>query len=342
MTTENTEMPSPPEDEVPLRPKRASVVFAVQVLIGLCMLVVLFAMVDLSQAWQLIRSANKWWIAVTILWVLSIFYTRAVMMCWLVRKQANVSTLRMFALNLVASFHSNFLPSQIGGDLVKGMYLFPRFSTGADAYASLILMRALGFVGTLTIAFLAAVLALPGTPRYACLGMLAGLVLTAMLLYSMRGGLSRWMSRKDKEPLPANRPLRYLAKLRRALWAYRHRKAELPLALLFAIAISAQSVILYYPISLALNTRMGFWDVVLAASLTFLSGILPLTPGNIGLGEGAFVVTGILLGAVREDAWAICILARAIQVLVTLSGGVLQLFMPIPYREIADRLNPKS
>ena len=67
------------------RSARRRIFFVLQVALGLSLLGVLLWTADARRLWELVGSARKGWLLVSLLWALSVHVSRAAMLCWLVR-----------------------------------------------------------------------------------------------------------------------------------------------------------------------------------------------------------------------------------------------------------------
>ena len=306
------------------------VFFVLQVALGLSLLGVLLWTADTSRLWELVGSARRGWLLIALLWALSVHVSRAAMLCWLVRGRARISVARMFALNLISCFYSSFLPSQVGGDVVKGAYMWRRFPSGADAYAAIVVQRALGFAGTVVVGLIAAVVVAPVPGLIAACMTMCG-VAGAMAIIARGGRADGTVPVESGRSEGRSRLAAALGEFRQAMASYATHRRRLGLAAGFSVLIAAQGVLVYYPLARATSSAMRIEEVFLAASLMLVSGALPLTPGGLGVGESAFVAAAAMVGAGQEDALAISVLARAVVIVLSLTGGVFHLFMPLSF-----------
>src|SRR3954447_6684892 len=114
-------MPLEPREASPHpSPARRYALLAVKLSVSIILLVVLFARIDVGSLWTTARHASPGWLLVALL----IHASTIVVATWrwhllLSAQNVHVATRKLFGSFLVASFFNNFLPSNIGGDVIR-------------------------------------------------------------------------------------------------------------------------------------------------------------------------------------------------------------------------------
>jgi glycosyltransferase 2 family protein len=234
---------------------------------------------------------------------------------------------------LISTFFSNFLPSQIGGDVLRGAYIAPYFRSRAKAYASVALQRSLGLLGTFAVAVGSIVLLVPAS-RLPFL-----VIFTVLLLVCIAGFRSAGLMASHLEKLTKQKHNKITwfgklvhagAKLGISMLSYRHHKILIAVVFGMSCIINVQGVFVYVLSAYALNIDITLPAAILASSVTQLSAIIPITPGGLGTTEGAFVLTGSSVGIAPEAALAVAVLVRVISLFCSALGGILYLLHPLP------------
>lgn len=249
---------------------------------------------------------------------------------------------RLLHYQWVAEFFNNFLPAQIGGDLMRGYALAADTRRAADAAASILIDRFIGLlVFMLAAAIAAAGMLLLGKPdgtyfagqelffmRVAALG--SGgvtVLLTVMIATLLSRTLKRWMERLLTHLPFAAKTLPIWQKLAVAFNAYRTHAA----ALLWAAVGSALIVVLtsinIWLIARSLQPGAISMVEVLAVNpiIVFAMLIVPLAPGGLGIRQASFASLFLLIGAGFDLGKAVGLLQQAIGYLVSIPGGILWL-----------------
>ncbi len=309
--------------------------------IGIALIAVLLSRVDTAALWRQIVQANK-----TLLLLGAACYATAVAVSalkWGVLLRAvglPVPVSRLLAYQWVAEFFNNFLPAQVGGDVMRGVALAVDTRRRADAAASVLIDRFIGLLVFMLAAALASgAMLLWGRPdgvpfsadelvsmRIIALGttaVTAGLLLLIVALLSRR--LKRLAERLFARLPLASKTVPVWQKLAEAFNAYRTEPAALALAALGSLTIVVLTSINIWLIARAIQPGSITLVEVLAINpiIVFVALALPLSPGGLGVRQGAFTGTFLLVGAGGELGLAVGLLQQAIGYLVSLPGGYL-------------------
>jgi len=249
---------------------------------------------------------------------------------------------RLMAYQWLAEFFNNFLPAQVGGDVMRGYAVAADTRRAAVAAASVLIDRFIGlWVFMLAAAVGAGGMALFGRPdgtpftpeelvsvRLIALGSgAAALLLLAMMAAILSRRLKEWAERL-LEWLPFRKltvPIWH--KLADAFNIYRTRPAALVWTALGSAVIVVLTSINIWLIAAAIQPG----EITLLEVLTinpiivFVALAVPLSPGGLGVRQGAFSATFLLMGAGSELGFAVGLLQQAIGYIVSLPGGYLWL-----------------
>jgi hypothetical protein len=296
---------------------------------------------DPQLLWEQIASANKW-----LLLLGALCYSTAVALSaikWGVLLHAvdvPAPWSRLLSFQWQAEFFNNFLPGQVGGDVVRGYGLAMDTQRTADAAASVVIDRFIGllvFMGCAALATSAMFLfgrpdGTPFTPeQYVTLRIvdmgstifsaaLLGMVLV-MLSHRLKSYFERLLARM---PLSA-RTVPIWQKASRAFDAYRDHIGALLLCALGSVGIVLLTSLNIWLIARAIEPGgISFLEVlVVNPIIVFVALALPISPGGLGIRQGAFVGAFLLVGASATLGFAVGLLQQAIGYLVSLPGGVL-------------------
>ncbi len=215
---------------------------------------------------------------------------------------------------LIGGFAGSFLPSDIGGDLGRGYLAARMFDDKAAVWSSIVAERITGLAGMAALASLAMLLApqLLGWPMWLPLLLLGGGAVGGAV------GLAALRSPRLLAVLPA--PLRRVADvLRTILERYRQHPWTIAYCLLISIIYHSLTAYSLWLILLALDPQTPP-QAALVSPLVGLIGLLPLTPGGLGVREGALAVLLTRSGVAAGPAVAAALVSRALLTLTALSG----------------------
>jgi uncharacterized protein (TIRG00374 family) len=296
---------------------------------------------DPAKTWQSIANANKAMLALG-----ALMYTMAVALSglkWGILLRAIgilVPARRLLAYQWVAEFFNNFLPAQVGGDVMRGYALASDTQRRADATASVLIDRFIGLtVFMVGSAIASSSMLIWGRPggialggqellymRLISLGSLgASLLLIVAIVAMLSRRLKVWAEAlMGRLPL-INRLTPIWHKLADAFNEYRHQKWAIFLAAVSSTAIVLLTSINIWLISGAITPRGISLVSVLAMNpiIVFVLLALPLAPGGLGVRQGVFSFAFGLVGADVGLGFTVGLLQQLIGYLVSVPGGFL-------------------
>ena len=230
---------------------------------------------------------------------------------------------RLTASYLVATFFNNFLPSNIGGDIVRVRDSKPLTGSTATSLAVVGIDRILGFGALYLLAAVAFVLAPPAVRGLAGarLVLLALAVLFGFLAYVFfrPGTARRIMSATRLNSIEWARE--QFEVVQDAVHAYRAKLATIWLAGAASVALQALVVLYYLAIARGLNIPLPASAAFLMVPLCTLLQAVPVSFNGWGLREGLFTLYFSQVGLPRPSALAFSLVGAGLMVLLSLSGA---------------------
>ncbi|MBI1745776.1 MAG: flippase-like domain-containing protein [Acidobacteria bacterium] len=234
---------------------------------------------------------------------------------------------RMLAIYSVAIFAGIFLPSTVGGDVLK-FYLTGRETKRSYtmAFASVFMDRNLGLSILVFLAFIFTLIqpvslnGIPMLPLTASLT-LGFLVVNFVLFYP---GIHAWVSRLIARRLPT--VVHRLDVLSDAFVSLYRSKGAWHYLMIFSILNHFSSVVVAWLIALSLGVHIPFIYFLVFVPIMNLVATIPLTPMGIGLREGTLL--GLFKSVIHlpdEKGLAIGSLLSVLMVLTSLPGGIFYL-----------------
>jgi uncharacterized protein (TIRG00374 family) len=253
-----------------------------------------------------------------------------------------VATPRLLQYQWMAEFFNNFLPAQVGGDVMRGYALASDTRRAADAAASVLIDRFIGLMVFMLAAAVAAIsMLLLGKPSgvafeaegllFLRLAALGSSGVTLLLLFMIAALLSRtlklWFEQLLARLPLATRLLPIWQKLAVAFHVYRAH----PAALVWTAVGSALIVILtsinIWLIAWAVTPHaISLWEVLaINPIIVFALVVVPLAPGGLGVRQLSFAGLFQLMGAGFALGTTVGLLQQLIGYVVSLPGGFLWL-----------------
>ncbi|MDP3804643.1 MAG: lysylphosphatidylglycerol synthase transmembrane domain-containing protein [Candidatus Omnitrophota bacterium] len=225
-----------------------------------------------------------------------------------------------FSLTYIGYFFNNFLPTSIGGDVVKAYYLAKKSSDKVGSYTSIFIDRVIGLV---TMIFMAtvALLFVPGQIIDDKVRRMI-YVITAIAVLVIVFLMNKKFARKFSALLYFARPIE--EKLKNAYNAIHLYKRHTKL-LIQSLVLSIISQILFFSsigiLAASIGARIPALQILLRMPIISAMSMLPSING-LGLREGSTVLLfGPLIG--KENAFAVGILWFLVLFITSILGGLI-------------------
>jgi uncharacterized protein (TIRG00374 family) len=237
------------------------------------------------------------------------------------RPQLEVSFWRSLALTLIGSLTGAVLPGLVGGDAVKAVYLCgDAVGRRSHAVATVLVDRVLGLYGL----FLLATIMLGGAwctsalPPYGIVLWAAPLVTavltTGLVVSTWPGNWRRALVATVTRHLPAK-----LQSLAAALEDFLQRPGLLWASIGLSLANHGLVVLTFVVAAAMLHDPLPLVAHFVLSPLAMAMNMIPLTPGGVGLAEGAFSFLYQYAGSTQGAA--VGLLGRVIQYAAFAVGG---------------------
>jgi glycosyltransferase 2 family protein len=298
---------------------------AVKFSVSIILLVVLFTRIDVAELWQTARLASVPWLLVAIL-VYAVSTTGAVWRWHLLLKAQRIDVTFLSALGsfLVATYFNNFLPSNIGGDVIR-IGDMGRYANSKTLATTVVLMdRILGLMALVLVAALGATaigrlhhVAAPIWPVWLWAGFLAGAAATTPAVFAP-AGFGRLL-----RPLTIFHPEWVggrITTLTAALARFGEEPKALVMAFVGAMFVQVALVFYYFAVAYALHLDIALWDLAVVVPMSFVVQLLPVSVGGFGVREAFFSYYFHRIGQPIEDAVLLSLVAQATLMLFSLSG----------------------
>lgn len=227
--------------------------------------------------------------------------------------------LYLYESTLVAGFFRQFLPSIVGGDVIRG---YDACRAGARVGQSAMILLLDRLFGLLALAILAAVAVLASQEVTSHFPQLRVWVFVAM---AVTGGLlAVLLTSGGDRRLPFSVPEK-LKKIGAALRLSRTSPASVLRALGLSLLLQVNVVTFYWVISKALGLEVSYLSFYAIAPIAILVMMLPISINGIGVREGIFAFLLGLWSVKTSDAIALAWLEYSMFLAFGLLGGVLYL-----------------
>lgn len=299
---------------------------ALKVLVSAALMAFLLSSSDSAALMQQIRSVSAGWLLVALVLYLVMLMASAWRWGQLLRTQdVPVSTGRLLRSYLVATFFNNFLPSNIGGDVIRIRDTVAPAGSKTLATTIVVLDRGIGLIGLLVVAALAtsalSASSATGAPVWPLLLWIPGIVglLALTGLVALPGTL-----RTVFVPLRRIRSewvdLR-LDRLEGAFAKFRQHPGGLMNCFAGAVLVQLTLVAFYLAVAHSANIHVPVVHLAVLVPLSFVIQMLPVSMNGLGVREATFSYYFRMLGLPAESALVLSLLGAATILVFSLSGA---------------------
>jgi uncharacterized membrane protein YbhN (UPF0104 family) len=281
----------------------------------------------MAALWATARRASPLWMAIAF----AIYALNVLLSVWrwwlLVDAQAlDVPFKQLTASMLVALFFNNFLPSNIGGDVIRVADTAKAAGSKTLATTIVLVDRTMGMLGLVLVAACGASLVasatgqvrLPLGPSWLWAGFLAGAAIGVPMIWSP-AGVGRLL-----QPLTVVHPEWVgdrIDNVTTTLERFRNHPGALAGCFSGAVLVQIATVVFHLAVVHALGIHIGLFDLAVAVPLAGVTQMLPVSVNGFGVREAAFCFYFTRIGLPCEQAILLSLSATALVMLFSLTGA---------------------
>src|SRR5574338_731449 len=308
------------------RKGRHALLILIKIAVSATLLTLLLRRADLGSVVQGLRGANPLWIVVALaLYVFSIGVSAWRWQRLLGALNVRLPLSRLFESFLVATFFNNFLPSNVGGDVIRIADTAKAAGSKTAATTVVLLDRGIGLLGLFLIAAVGATISRWSTVETGPVGattLWAGLVvgtvvsvpvlmapqIITVLLAPVRRLHPEWIDER-------------LDRLTTALTRFRESPRAMLATFGGAVIVQAVMVLFYFALALSLRIPIDLPHLALLVPISFVVQMLPISINGLGVREAFFGLYFGRLGLPLHSALLLSLGGAAAVMLVSIAGA---------------------
>ncbi len=300
---------------------------AAKIVVSLLLLAFLFSRLDIARLWASARQASLPWLAAALM-LYTLNVAASVWRWHLLLEAQDVRMPRrtLFGSFLVANFFNNFLPSNIGGDVIRIRDTASAAQSTTLAATVVLVDRGLGLMGLVLIAAMGATMAvslhgqgvLPIWPSWLWAGFVVGAAIAVPAMYSP-AGLGRLL-----QPLTFLHPEwvgNQIRMLTDTLGRFREKPSSVIRCFGGAVLVQGLVVAFYLAVVHALNIPVTAADLAVIVPLSLIVQMLPVSVNGFGVREATFSFYFTRVGLPIESAVLLSLVAAGLTMIHSLSGA---------------------
>ncbi len=294
-----------------------------KIVISLGILYILFRGMDLNAFLETISKLKPLSIISVVVMIFIIQCISSLRWQILLKKDFDAAYLKLLSMYLIGMFFNNFLPTLVGGDLIKTYYLYKQTGKGSVALASIFLDRYTGFSALIfntVIALIFGHFLLEGTGLMGFfIILIIGYFCASLVIWV--DFMHRWamaiMSKIHMYGINEKIDAFY-----KVLMGYKGHLPGLFKAFGLSILVQAGVVIAYFIIAWGIGMSVPLGYFFLFVPLATVASMVPISLAGLGVREGIFIFLFTKAGASMEEALSLSLLFFFATLLVSVLGGI--------------------
>jgi len=238
-------------------------------------------------------------------------------------KSVSIPQKKLLLLYFIGLFFNNFLPTVVGGDMVRTWYIYKEYHTREIPALSVAIERLCGLFSLFVIGllsgcywfFLFGASPLVTTCLTTCIIIIASMLL--LVSPSFHTTLTQLLKKMN-----LIRGLRGIGSIYRSFQGYTRERKALCTGFILSLVASGASIFVSYCLSLSLAWDIPFTLFLFVMPIITILTMIPVTFGGIGLRESAFFLVFSQVGVTGPSAVSLALLWYSINLISGAVGGV--------------------
>jgi len=312
-----------------------------RVSISIILLIFLFKQVDKKDIFEIIKNADK----PLLFLALCIFFLSYILCLFRWEMLLKAIKIHLPLKRVIISFcggifFSLFLPSTIGGDLMRSIDLATHTKRPREVIATVLLDRLSGYIGLTVLALLALVFGWRFIQDKNVL--LSITIITAVLIAILLVLFNKFLYSKINQLLhsPNAGRLRELIKdLHQEIHYFKHHKKVIINSLIFSVLIQSVSPISFFVIGKSLGVEINIIYFFIFLPIIGAITLLPISIGGLGLRDATTIFFFAKAGVAKDLAFAMSLLGFFFLLIFGSLGGLIYV-LTVHHRRIQHHKSP--
>ncbi|MFQ5598702.1 MAG: lysylphosphatidylglycerol synthase transmembrane domain-containing protein, partial [Nitrospiria bacterium] len=290
---------------------KENIYLALKILLSFGLIGFIFYKTDIDSLLVRMQSVNIYWLALMLLLPHMNIVLSSIKWQWLLNALGiSVRLPQLVSLYMIGTFFSNFLPSMVGGDVVRTFQLSRDTRETASVIAATFAERFCGVTALISFFFLVLI----HQDIYTLFPSISGLALLVLIGYCTI--ILLIFKQKDLGFLASLRRLKILGKTLEILEEshlkliqYKDKKQTIVASYFISVLFYMIGMCTVFVAAQSLDIEIDVKVISIVIPLVLLIGLLPISLGGLGLNEGSYVFFFTMFGATEIKlptlaAWA--------------------------------------
>ncbi|MBI3991602.1 MAG: flippase-like domain-containing protein [Candidatus Omnitrophica bacterium] len=294
--------------------------------VSIILLIFLFRMVDRKNLVEIIKNVDKLLLLVAFL-TLFLSYALCLFRWDMLLKAAHIHLplKRVIISSAGGMFFSLFLPSTIGGDLVRSIDLAVHTKKSHEVVATVLLDRLSGYIGLVAVALLSLLFGWSfvqdNTSVLFSVAIITGILITVLLIL-----FNKFLYSKINKLLhspQAGKIREFIKGLHQEMHIFRHHKDIVAKNLIISLAIQVMSPVTFYIIALSLGVKINALYFFIFIPIIGAITLLPISLGGLGLRDATTIFFFAKAGVGKDMAFAMSLVSFSLMLILGVTGGII-------------------
>jgi len=296
----------------------------VRFFISLLLILFLLWKIDFQPVFELLKDISILGIILSFLFYLLTYVIITSRWYFILKYQGlDVHFPKLFSLYMVGFFFNNFVPSGIGGDVFRCIYISRGTKKGELFTASVITERLLGLIATLLIAIIFIPFSeFPSNIKYSVLLLSIGLIIVILLPILPYTNI---IFRKICRIIPGNKIRNFTEQTIHSLSLF--KSEALLYGFVFSILYQTGLITFFYFVGLSLGLNVSIINYLAFLPIVWIIGLIPISINAIGIREAGFAGMFAALGLDSSIGFSNSLIGFVISVIASLPGGIFFILM---------------
>lgn len=271
-----------------------TLLFLIKLTVSSTLLYIALSKAGIKEVFSLLKTINPFaFLFASLLYVNAQFFST---IRWKLLLTEKLGIKKLFSLYMIGAFFNMLLPGIIGGDAIKGLYLYKETGKGTSTLASIFMDRYIGFICLLCIGMFSFPFGYSQLKNSKIIWLLPIFIilfaLSSLLIFSFRIG----------------KRLQFLNNFYNYFHFYRRQGRTLLKTSLLSIIIQSSNILAVYVITTGLNQKVSFLSYLIFMPLIIFFTTIPVSISGLGVREGVFILFLGSIGIKPDVATAISFL----------------------------------
>ena len=238
-----------------------------------------------------------------------------------------VKFIYLWKLYYIGMFFNNFLPTEVGGDVVRSYSVGKRVNKLTESFAAVTMERLTGLFAMLLYGVLGIIMNWDFALKFGLtkIGVICfGIALIFVIIFFNKRLMKILYDILDKTPVA--KMVYKMKSFYLAIVDYINKKEVLFKSMFWSVIFQLIAITSIYFFLLSVNINIDFSLLILIVPMITIISLLPIGINGIGLREGSFVFLFSLVGVNKSDAFVVSLFYRVCTLLPSILGGIFYSF----------------